>query len=123
MGDAKLLADRRPLTEEVRVEVVLHGADLQGGAQFVGPPMLVPDPGAHRRGGLRPDLPVIGRPHIDPIDNRGGGGGAGKPRGVGQRVDEADTRNEEVAAEIRRYHAGAIGELAADAVAGGEAKP
>src|ERR1700730_18485634 len=76
--------------------------------------MLVPDPGAKITGDRRPHYSIIGHP---------GGGMGDDPRRVGQRVDEAHPRHIQACPEIRRYHALAIGELAAHAVAGGEAKP
>src|ERR1700730_3848991 len=76
--------------------------------------MLVPDPPAYRLGGLRPDHSVISHP---------GGRMRNDPLRVGQRVDEPEARDIQACAEIRRYHAGTIGNLAADTVAGGEAEP
>src|SRR6202047_403 len=76
--------------------------------------MLVPDPPAYRLGGLRPDHSVISHP---------GGRMRNDPLRVGHRVDEPEARELQDSAEILRYHAGTIGDLAADTVAGGEAEP
>src|SRR6266446_10406728 len=74
--------------------------------------MLIPDPGVGRLRRLRLDHPVIGSP----------GGGVGRvPLPAGQRVDRAETRHIEGAAESR-HNPGAVGELACRLDAGAEAK-
>src|SRR6266481_8937328 len=74
--------------------------------------MLVPDPGVRRPGRLRLHYLVIGS---------AGGRVGGVPLRVGQRVDKAETRHIEVAAEIR-HNPGAVGELACRLGAGADAK-